>query len=230
MVTFKPKKYNWKIFELKHWPIQKIVDKYKCHKTAIYYALRKLNIRRDKYIFSECHKKKIKQNHISVSGKLNPNYKDGNTTISHYCIDCKKEVCYNSVRCYSCHNRYKSKKLHKDSSFLSRSLMGFFRRSKCTGKSKIFHEILNYFYPNKFKYVGDGTLVIDRYTPDFYDGDKSLIEFFGEYWHKNPRGIKTDRRKLKMYKKLGYRCLVIWEKELENFMKLKSKLNKFVEM
>lgn len=226
--TYKTRKFNWNIKDLKTMNVIDISKKYKCNKTTVYNVFRKLNIKREKYVFSKSHKEKIKKNHADVSGDLNPNYKDGASLIKYYCVDCKKEVEYKSSRCGLCHNRKNSKRLHSDDNFLKRSLVGFFKRAKCTGKSKIFLSFLNYFYPNKFKYVGDGTLIIERYTPDFFDGNNMLIEFFGGYWHKKERAIKTDRRKLKRYKINGYRCLVVWEKELENIEKIKLKIDKFI--
>ncbi len=49
--------------------------------------------------------------------------------------------------------------------------------------------------------------------PDFFNinGQKKVIEMFGDYWHQgqNPQD-KIDR-----YAKSGFDCLVIWERELK---------------
>ena len=67
------------------------------------------------------------------------------------------------------------------------------------------------------------------YKPDFINlEDKKIIEFFGDYWHANPRKYKAndlirrkettaemiwekDRDKLNLMKDAGYEVLVIWE-------------------
>lgn len=82
--------------------------------------------------------------------------------------------------------------------------------------------------------------------PDFIYEHK-IIEFNGDYWHRNPKKFdptkpanqkiyKRDERILEGYKKAGYEVLVIWEydvyadfesvlKALENFFGLKRKSN-----
>ena len=65
-----------------------------------------------------------------------------------------------------------------------------------------------------FKYVGDGKEIINRFNPDFISKKfKLIIEFNGECWHKDKN---RERRKKRIYNLLGYRVLVIWNKELRN--------------
>lgn len=71
-----------------------------------------------------------------------------------------------------------------------------------------------------FKYTGDGSLIINGYCPDFVntDGKKQLIEVFGDYFHTR-EGIPwhyTELGRIMAYNSLGFKCLVIWEHELEN--------------
>ena len=67
-------------------------------------------------------------------------------------------------------------------------------------------------YNPPFKYVGDGSFLIGSKNPDFIDtlGSKKAVEIFGNYWHTEN---DEERRKLE-FAKLGWDCLVIWEKEL----------------
>ena len=62
--------------------------------------------------------------------------------------------------------------------------------------------------------------------PDFIMG-KKIIEFNGDYWHKNPKiysesdeGVKDkweyDRNRLSELKSLGYDVLVVWEMDYRN--------------
>lgn len=47
-------------------------------------------------------KQKIKDNHIDISGKNNPNFKHGKTLIKNYCKECGKIICYKSIYCDRC--------------------------------------------------------------------------------------------------------------------------------
>lgn len=82
-------------------------------------------------------------------------------------------------------------------------------------KIEIFlNTLLNKYFPNQWKYVGDGQLIIGGKCPDFanIDGRKDLIELFGNYWH-----APSDKEKrTNHFSKYGYRTLVIWENELDN--------------
>lgn len=80
-----------------------------------------------------------------------------------------------------------------------------------------------------FKYVGNGKCIIHGFNPDFVDiKDKKIIEMFGDYWHNKKDYKKRDRRKLKIYSKLGYKTLIIWEHELKNINKIIKKLERFI--
>ena len=85
--------------------------------------------------------------------------------------------------------------------------------------------LLNKHFPNQYKYTGDGSLCIDKLTPDFAncDGRKEVIELYGDHWHRgeNPQD-KIDR-----YAKFGFRCLVLWERELKDEERVLSKLEGF---
>ena len=67
-----------------------------------------------------------------------------------------------------------------------------------------------------YKFVGDGALIINGYNPDFANcnGDKLLLEVFGDYWHNRPDWKERDEKRLKAFESLGYRTLVFWEHEI----------------
>jgi len=74
----------------------------------------------------------------------------------------------------------------------------------------------------QFKYNGDFSLevMLGGLTPDFVNvnGRKEVIEFFGDYYH-SPEVTGNDWRRSEMgkvmiYNSLGWKCLVIWEHEL----------------
>lgn len=102
-------------------------------------------------------------------------------------------------------------------------------RSRGVAPNKIelhLQSILNELYPNDFKYVGDGEVIIAGKCPDFINinGKKQIIELFGDYWH---RGEKEEDR-IKIFEPYGYKTLVIWERELKDIDKLAAKLKLFV--
>lgn len=72
--------------------------------------------------------------------------------------------------------------------------------------------ILNQYFPNQWRYVGDGQLIISAKCPDFVHIDrKLLIELFGDYWHDESEiGPRT-----KIFEVHGYRTLILWEHELQ---------------
>lgn len=73
-----------------------------------------------------------------------------------------------------------------------------------------------------YKYVGDGSLLIDGKNPDFVSttAEPRVIEFFGERWH--PR---TDEpRRIAHFQQHGYATLVIWRAELANLDVLTKKI------
>lgn len=92
--------------------------------------------------------------------------------------------------------------------------------------------VLNNHFPNQWQYTGDGKLVIGGYRPDFANrnGLKLLIELFGDYWH-NRKGLawhQTELGKIMAYHSLGFKCLVVWEKELGNEQALVGKIAEFM--
>jgi len=85
--------------------------------------------------------------------------------------------------------------------------------------------ILQKLFPNEYKYVGDLSFILGGKNPDFMNvnGQKKLIELYGDYWHKddNPQ----DRKDL--FKQFGFDTLVVWEKELKDKENLNVKLETF---
>lgn len=65
-----------------------------------------------------------------------------------------------------------------------------------------------------YKFVGDGEIIIGKYNPDFINcnGQKKLIELYGDYWHKND----NPQDRINYFKKYGFETLILWEHELDN--------------
>ena len=89
----------------------------------------------------------------------------------------------------------------------------------------LLQSILNENFPDEWKYVGDGQLIIGRKCPDFtnINGKKELIEYYGNYWHNGED--PTDR--INLFARYGYRTLIIWENELKNENLLVNKISSF---
>jgi len=94
---------------------------------------------------------------------------------------------------------------------------------------KILIGILNKTLPNEYKYVGDGKVIIGGFNPDFINvnSQKKIIELYGDYWHSRKEVVKRDVRRLKAYRKYGYKLLIIWEHELKDLIKVKNGIINF---
>jgi G:T-mismatch repair DNA endonuclease (very short patch repair protein) len=79
-----------------------------------------------------------------------------------------------------------------------------------------------------YKFVGDHSFWIGGKNPDFLNvnGKKKVIELFGDYWH-NLDGRMSEKERKKHFKKYGFDCLVIWEKELKDMEQVKNKIRDF---
>lgn len=96
---------------------------------------------------------------------------------------------------------------------------------KPTKPEMVVMAILNQYYPNQWKYVGNGALITGGKCPDFanINGKKQFIEVFGSYWHRgeNPQ-ILIDH-----YKQYGFDTLVIWQDELKDIDKVIARVKDF---
>jgi hypothetical protein len=96
--------------------------------------------------------------------------------------------------------------------------------------------ILDYICPNEYTFTGDGSFVIGGIIPDYtnINGQKKVIEVFGDYWH-TKKGIKysqTEKGRREICNRFGYKLLVIWEKEVtdNNYDNLCAKILEFNEV
>ena len=99
-------------------------------------------------------------------------------------------------------------------------------RSKINKSEVIIKTLLDEIQPNEWKWVGNGEVIIEKRSPDFINinGKKQIIEFFGNYWHK-----KTDEKdRINLYKRYGYKTLVIWESELRQKENVIKKMEDFI--
>ena len=92
---------------------------------------------------------------------------------------------------------------------------------------KFLDKLLQENFPNQFKCTGDGKVWIEGFNPDFVcNPSKKIIELYGDYWHNKPKAKEKDERRLKAYKKYGFKTLVIWQHELVTKNEYGQKLSK----
>ncbi len=83
-------------------------------------------------------------------------------------------------------------------------------------------EALQKIQPNEWKYNGnfEQGVMIGGMIPDFVNvnGEKKVIEVFGDYWHDDEQikmsWKRTEFGRKAAYAQLGYTCIVLWEKDL----------------
>lgn len=101
-------------------------------------------------------------------------------------------------------------------------------------KEQLLGQWLQRWFPDKFRYVGAGEIIIGGRCPDYiYEEEKKIIELFGDYWHSNAvtgREISDEvDLKLSHFKKYGYETLIIWEHELENLDQVYYRIKEFLD-
>lgn len=91
---------------------------------------------------------------------------------------------------------------------------------KPTKPERRLRDIIEIACPGEYRYVGNGSFTIETLIPDFVNvnGQKKIIECFGDYWH-SPRFTtikpqQTEEGRKKVFAGFGYDCLVIWEHEI----------------
>lgn len=85
-----------------------------------------------------------------------------------------------------------------------------------------------------YRYVRDFSFMIGTKNPDFINsnGEKKLIELFGDYWHsENIVGIAREnhmKERIEFFKRYGYKTLIIWHSEIKNnITKVLEKIKNF---
>lgn len=96
---------------------------------------------------------------------------------------------------------------------------------KPTRPEKHLSKLLKEWFPSEYKYVGDFSFMIEGKNPDFMNinGQKKLIELFGDYWHRND----DPEKRIRFFGQYGFNTLVIWQHELKNEKKLRTKVTSF---
>lgn len=188
---------------------------------------------------TEATKMKISQNRVPIEKRKGYNPERHK---KHYCKekDCNNEICYDnwryggSRRCQSCASRIWTTKHWQDRKYVTKVMRARLKALsiKPNKPEKRLNNLLQKILPKEYKYVGDWKFVIGRYNPDFVNcnGQKKIIELYGDYWHNLPSYKKRDKRRLVTYKKYGYKTLIIWQRELKDLGKVMKKILAFNSM
>jgi len=155
-------------------------------------------------------------------GSRNPRYIDGSTIGPFFCKFCGEEIGKYSSACVICSQRIAQKKLWNTKEHQKK--MAKARNIKPNKPEKLLNNLLYELFPREYKYVGDFQFCLGGKNPDFMNinGQKKLIEFYGNYWHRND----DPQDRINHFKQYGFDTLVIWESELEN---MNSVINKLIE-
>lgn len=98
---------------------------------------------------------------------------------------------------------------------------------------KRLYKLLQKLFSNEYLLNVKADMIIGGKVPDFVNvnGQKKLIEMFGDYWHSIEKTGKTkeeeENQRIKHFAKYGYQTLIIWEHELEDLEKVISKILSF---
>ncbi|MFA5150774.1 MAG: hypothetical protein WC433_07765 [Candidatus Omnitrophota bacterium] len=182
---------------------------------------------------------------------------DGRSTKKYYC-KCGNEIDWQTAlngkgMCPSCVGKYLSKlfkgqkrpntsktlkEMWKDKEFRERRLR-LMRKSisiKPNKPEKLLNKLLQENFPNEYQLNVQGeVMILAGKIPDFVNvnGQKKVIEFFGNYFH-SEEWIKkhgchedTEKGRIEYFKKIGWDTLVIWEHELSNLEKVKNRIIQF---
>lgn len=161
----------------------------------------------------------------SISKEKNPNYRGGHSVT---CDNCGAEIGWR--RPY----RIKGQKHH----FCNANCMGEWQ-----SKSSEFLALVmkaNQIKPNRkelalldiikqlslpYSYVGDGQFILGGKCPDFLNtnGQKKLIELWGNFWHQG----QNPQDRIDYFAKYGFETLIIWESELNKPTELEERLLNF---
>ena len=206
----------------------------RCHRCANKIICQ--NNRKPKKYCLDCRKqiprqnKRCKKCYLKIlkncKGKENFNFKNGKS-YNNKCQVCGKRIYYGFTYC----KKHAQLKLWSDPKHRAKILRLQREGMKVTPnkKEQELRKLLNKLFTNEYKFVGDGKIWIDRYNPDFINvnGQKKIIELYGDYWHNKSSVKYRDKYRNQTYKKYGYETLIIWEKELGNKQKLMKRLKEF---
>lgn len=161
-----------------------------------------------------------------TSGKRNPSWKGGGDSTCPQCGGPKSRSYknYPVTLCAKCRG-YTGKNWWEMSDQIKKRVHQSWHK-KPTTPEKIVSQIIK-LNNLPYKYVGDGGFILGGYCPDFLNtnGQKKVIEVYGDYWHRND----DPQQRIDYFSKFGFKILIIWESELKNIKIASQKICTFEE-
>lgn len=156
----------------------------------------------------------------------------------HYCKEkgCNNEISYTTWyygqgRCSSCANKITTNRKWQNKEYREKTLKALFKgmKLKPNKPEKLLNKLLQYLLPKEYKFIGDWKVVFGGFNPDFINcnGQKKIIEMYGDYWHNKTGAKQRDKRRIIAYKQYGYKTLIIWEHELKDLSKVSNRIKEF---
>ena len=133
-------------------------------------------------------------------------------------------------------NSASTKRLWQDPEWKERQLRAICKgwRVKPNNPEKKLQKLLDERGPKEYQLnVNAEIMILGGRIPDFVNvnGQKKIIEMFGDYWHGEERtGItnkQAEQERIDYFAQYGYQTLIIWERELEDIEQLQDKLEEF---
>lgn len=111
-----------------------------------------------------------------------------------------------------------------DDVYKEKRLKKFFKYKKPNFCEQNLSNLLQQTVPDEYRY-NDGQFILGGKIPDFpnVNGQKKLIELYGDYWHRND----NPQDRIDYLKQFGYDTLIIWERELKDKEVLINKILEF---
>jgi len=147
---------------------------------------------------------------------------------SHVCVNTCEEIGRRRGKKIST----SAKKLWQDFDYRKKQLKAHLR-NKQNKTERLLEEILYELFPGEYKFVGDGQFILAGKCPDFINinGQKKIIELFGNYYHSEEiTGISEElheQNRKDLFARYGYQSLIVWEHELKDNSRLTNKLVEF---
>ncbi len=176
--------------------------------------------------YGRCHNKKHRE--ACLRNNSHPNFIHGESIKSHYCKVCNEPIHWKTFRFgnQTC-QRHSAKQNWKNKDYVKNQIKA--RNVKQNKVECKLEKLLNNLYPNQYKFIGNGKLILDGLCPDFVNinGQKKIIELYGDYWHNLQNMKQKDKKRIPTYAKYGYKTLIVWEHELKDIDKLNNRIKDF---
>lgn len=158
----------------------------------------------------------------SIAGQRNPNWRGGRF-IS--CSNCSSKIWRRPCQIFEhnfCSTKCQGEWQSQSSEFLALVMKS--NRIKPNKKELALLAIIKQI-SLPYQYVGGGEFILGGKCPDYLntDGQKKLIELFGDYWHQG----QDPQERIDYFSQYGFQTLIIWESELGNPARVEEKLLRF---